>query len=109
MTVSNVWERVKLPCSIDYQTALKVTNKVYLERVFEENQISTAKHTIMGQLDGTKIANMKYPLIVQPVDCNSSKVVKRVNDLEELKTAFDVAVNLSRTKTTIVEEFIEGA
>ena len=108
LTVAKVSEDLGLPCYIDYQTALNVTNKSYMKKVFNENNISTAKHVVMAELDADKISDMNYPLIVKPVDCNSSKGVKRVENIEELKTAFADAVNFSRTDTAIVEEFVEG-
>lgn len=107
-TVAKVSEDLGLPCYIDYQTALNVTNKQYMKKVFEENNISTAKHIVMGELDETKIQNLSYPLIVKPVDCNSSKGVKKVLNFSELKVAFNDAVNFSRTNTAIIEEYISG-
>jgi len=108
LTVAKVSEELGLPCYIDYQTALNVTNKSYMKKVFSEYNVPTAKHTVMGELDLDKLKGMKYPLIVKPVDCNSSKGVKKVTNNEELKTAFNDAVRFSRTDTAIVEEFIEG-
>lgn len=108
LTVAKVSEILGLPCYIDYQTALNVTNKQYMKKVFVENNIPTAKHVIMAELDKSQIEAMSYPLIVKPVDCNSSKGVKRVENFKELKDAFDNAVRLSRTDTAIVEEFIDG-
>ena len=107
-TVARVSEALGLPCYIDYQTALNVTNKQYMKQVFNEHRIPTAKHVIMGALDEAKLVDLQYPLIVKPVDCNSSKGVKRVENLEELKPAFAKAVEYSRTDTAIVEEFIDG-
>lgn len=109
LTVAKVSEELGLPCYIDYQTALNVTNKSYMKQVFEENGISTAKFRVMETLDEEKIKNLHYPLIVKPVDCNSSKGVVRVDCPEQLGSAFDQAVKLSRTDTAIVEEFIEGS
>ena len=108
LTVAKVSEDLGLPCYVDYQTALNVTNKQYMKKVFVENNISTAKHIIMATLDVEKLKDLQFPLIVKPVDCNSSKGVKRVENLQELERAFNDAVNLSRTNTAIVEEFIEG-
>lgn len=108
LTVAKVSEILDLPCYIDYQTALNVTNKAYMKKVFAENHISTAKWVVMGELDEEKIADIPYPMIVKPVDCNSSKGVKRVENLEELKLAFEEAVSLSRTDTAVVEQFIDG-
>ncbi len=108
LTVAKVSEDLGLPCYIDYKTALNVTNKAYMKKVFEENDIPSSRHIILAELDEDKIAHLKYPLIVKPVDCNSSKGVKKVYDFEECKTAFADAVNFSRTNTAIVEEFVTG-
>lgn len=108
LTVAKVSEELGLPCYIDYKTALNVTNKQYMKKVFAENGVPTAKHTVMGVFDEEKIKDMTYPLIVKPVDCNSSKGVKKVLNKEELIPAFEAAVNYSRTDTAIVEEFVEG-
>ena len=108
LTVAKVSEDLNLPCYIDYQTALNVTNKQYMKDVFVKNNISTAKHIIMEKFDETKIIEFSYPMIVKPVDCNSSKGVIKVFNLEELKAAFEMDIKLSRTKTAIIEEFIDG-
>lgn len=108
LTVAKVSEELGLPCYIDYKTALNVTNKQYMKKVFEENGIPTAKHIVMGDFEVSKISGMNYPLIVKPVDCNSSKGVKKVFDYFELEEAFNTAVNYSRTDTAIIEEFIDG-
>ena len=107
-TVAKVSEDLGLPCYIDHKTALNVTNKQYMKQVFAEHHIPTAKHVILGELDPSAIRMMRYPLIVKPVDCNSSKGVRRCDDLEELQRYFSDAVGFSRTKTAVVEEFIEG-
>lgn len=108
LTVALVSEQLSLPCYIDYKTALNVTNKSYMKKVFTEAGIPTAQHVILAELDTEKISHLQYPLIVKPVDCNSSKGVKKVLDRDELEQAFDEAVHLSRTKTAIIEEFVEG-
>ena len=108
LTVAKVSEELGLPCYVDYQTALNVTNKAYMKKVFEENHISTAKHAVMAQLDPKLADSLRYPAIVKPVDCNSSKGVKKVLNCQELEEAFAEAVRLSRTGTALVEEFIQG-
>lgn len=108
LTVAKVSEDLNLPCYIDYKTALNVTNKAYMKKVFEENDIPSSRHIILAELDENKISHLKYPLIVKPVDCNSSKGVKKVYNFEECKRAFTDAVNFSRTDTAIVEEFVTG-
>ena len=108
LTVAKVSEELALPCYIDYQTALNVTNKQYMKEVFVKNNIPTAKHIILDEFEEEKINNFKYPLITKPVDCNSSKGVKKAYNKEELIKYFYEAKKLSRTNTAIIEEFIEG-
>ncbi len=108
LTVAKVSEDLGLPCYIDYQTALNVTNKQYMKKVFVQNGISTARHIILGEFDEKAIEGMAFPLIVKPVDCNSSKGVKKCETIDELKSAFADAVRFSRTDTAIVETFVEG-
>lgn len=108
LTVAKVSEQLELPCYIDYQTALNVTNKSYMKEVFANNNIPTARHIILEKYDPERIGDLKYPLIVKPVDCNSSKGVKKVQNENELVEALENAIELSRTKTAVVEEFIQG-
>ncbi len=108
LVVAKISEELGLPCYIDYKTAELVSNKQYMKEVFEQNGIPTAKHMILPKLDEEKIEGIHYPLIVKPVDCYSSRGVRKVENIEELRTAFRDAVNLSRTDTAIIEEFCEG-
>ena len=107
-TVAKVSETLNLPTYIDYQTSLNVTNKMYMKKVFADNGIPTSKHVIMDKFEQSKISEMTFPLIVKPVDCNSSKGVKKVETSEELEVAFNTALKLSRTNTALVEEFVDG-
>lgn len=108
LTVAKVSEELGLPCYIDYKTALNVTNKEYMKKVFVEKGIPTARHITAGVLNEDEIKHLRYPLIVKPVDCNSSKGVKKVTNYEELRKAFADAVKFSRTDTAVIEEFVSG-
>lgn len=108
LTVAKVSETLGLPCYIDYRTALNVTNKSYMKTVFAEHGIPTAQFRVMGELDHDTVRTMQFPLIVKPVDCNSSKGVKKVCDMAELEEAFRDAVRMSRTDTAIVEDYVSG-
>lgn len=106
--VAQISEELNLPCYIDYSTAKNVSKKSYMKKIFFENGIPTSKYVIMSKLDFNKLSELKYPLIVKPVDSYSSRGVKKVFNAEELSTAFYNAINISRTKTAIIEEFVEG-
>ena len=45
---------------------------------------------------------------MKPCDCNSSKGVQKVENLQELKQAINKAFSLSRSKRVIVERFLDG-
>lgn len=105
---AQVSEQLGLPCYLDYETARAVSSKELMKKVFIENDIPTAKHVIMSEFDAEKVKELTYPFIVKPVDSYSSRGVKKVFNIEELKAAFDIAMQISRSNTVIVEEFVVG-
>ncbi len=106
--VADISERLGLPCYIDHRTAINVSNKEYMKRIFVEGGVPTAKHVIMSELDMDGLDGLTYPLIVKPTDAYSSRGVQRVDNPEALGVAFDVAKGFSRAGTVVIEEFIEG-
>lgn len=108
LVVSQISEELNLPCYIDYETAKNVSNKEYMKSIFMKHGVPTSKFIVKGELNESDIKGMDYPLITKPVDAYSSKGVRRVNNWEELKRAFNEAVEISRTNTAIVEEYVGG-
>ena len=109
LTVANVSEQLGLPCYISYKTALDVTNKSYMKHRMLESGIPTSRFVILENSESPDaVRDFDFPLVVKPVDCNSSKGVVRVSDENELRTALDRAVGFSRTGTAVVEEFKDG-
>ena len=110
LTVAKVSQRLGLPCYLSEVVAAEVTNKMLMKKIFEENGINSAKYCI---LENKKIPDLsdkkiKYPIIVKPCDCNSSKGVVRVGNRTDLESAVRSAYTLSRTHKVIVEEFVDG-
>lgn len=108
LTVANVSEQLHLSCYLSYQTGLNVTNKSYMKKVLTKNNIPTAKFVILDKVNLDSIKDFSFPLVVKPVDCNSSKGVKRVDDIADLPHYLEDAISFSRTKTAIIEEFKTG-
>lgn len=110
MTVADVSEMLGLPCYISHKTGQNVTNKAYMKEVLINNNIPTAKHIIVDSIYGIeyKIHGFDYPLVVKPVDCNSSKGVKKVDNINILKNALKDAITYSRTSYAVVEEYKYG-
>lgn len=108
LTVAKVSEELGLPCYIDYETARNVTNKEFMKEMMLKNSIPSANYYIFNKFEEIKLGEIFFPLIVKPVDCNSSKGVRLVSNVEELENAFYAALDLSRSKKVILEEYIKG-
>lgn len=109
LTIAQVSEELGLPCYLDHATALNVTNKQHMKKVFAANGIPTAEYISANDVQGIIRAGLEFPLVVKPADCNSSKGVVKVNDMAGLESAFNTARNLSRTHSVIVERWLDGA
>ena len=106
--MAEVSESLGLPCYIDFETAQNVSKKSNMKKIFEENGVPTSKYIVLDDLKESDVNGFVYPLIVKPVDSYSSRGVRKVFSFKELESAFREAVKISRTKTAVVEEFVEG-
>lgn len=106
LTASKLSTELNLPCYISGETGLSVTNKQHMKKIFAENGIPTAKYQIIKEEQDVR--EMAYPLVVKPVDCNSSKGVVKVGNRLELSGALQNAIHYSRTNAAVVEEYICG-
>lgn len=105
---AQVSEMLGLPCYISYETAKAVSSKELMKKVFVMNNVPTSKYVTLKAFDAGMVEELKYPLIVKPVDSYSSRGVGKVFKEDDLKAAFNTAVGFSKTRTVIVEEFVEG-
>lgn len=111
LTMAKVSEELNLPCYLSYQTAQNVTNKRHMKKIFIYKGIPTAQFfSISNEEELHNIADieLRFPIVVKPVDCNSSKGVVKCLCKDEMITALFDAVKLSRSGSAIAEEFIEG-
>lgn len=112
LTVSLISEELGLPCYVSYETGLKMTNKKHMKEMFASNGVPSAKHVIVDSFDlsviSEKTQEFDFPMVVKPVDCNSSKGVIKVYDISELSEAVEQAIRFSRTSTAVIEEFKSG-
>jgi formate-dependent phosphoribosylglycinamide formyltransferase (GAR transformylase) len=105
-TVSLLSQEFNLPCYIDAEIGKVVTNKQYMKQIFLNENIPSAGFVIVE--NENQEIDFKFPMVVKPVDCNSSKGVIKVFDTIHLKEAISQAISFSRTRKAIVEEYIEG-
>lgn len=108
LVVAEISEMLGLPCYIDYQTAQNVSDKIRMKRIFKEINIPTTDYVETDHLDFEAIKELRFPLVVKPVDAYSSKGVRKASSFEELKQYYEEAHQISRTGGVIVEEFFQG-
>lgn len=108
LVVAQVSEALGLPCYIDYETGMNVSDKIRMKRIFHENGIPSTRYIEMPELDEEKISQLQYPLVIKPVDAYSSKGVRKASTHEELVQYYNEAAQISRTGGVIVEEFFAG-
>lgn len=111
LTMARVSVKLGLPSYLSEEVALKMTNKFYMKQCFKDNGIPTADFVLIddrGKIENSVCEIKKFPQIVKPCDCNSSKGVTKVTGMERLIEAANTAFELSRSGKVIIEEYIEG-
>jgi phosphoribosylamine-glycine ligase len=103
-----VAEKLNLPHPYSYKTSLDVTNKGLMKTIMMDNGLPTSPFVMVSSPDKVAWNAVHFPSVVKPVDCNSSKGVKRVDNREEAEAALANAILLSRTHEAILEGFNVG-
>lgn len=109
VTSSYVSEKLGLPCHISYLTALNLTNKKLMKKMMWENNIPTSKFKILKNINDVQLMdNFNYPLVIKPVDANSSKGVYKIESSKEIDKYYNLSKIHSVSGEVIIEEFVEG-
>ena len=108
LVVAQVSELLGLPCYIDFETGKNVSDKIRMKRIFKKSGIPTTDYVETDHFDLEAINHLKFPLVIKPVDAYSSKGVSKATNLDELKTYYEEARQISRSGGVIVEEFFGG-
>ena len=103
-----VAEALGLPHPYSYVTSLAVTEKGRMKAAFVANGIPTAPYQEVASADEVNWGQVTYPAVVKPVDCNSSKGVRRVATRDEATLRITEALAMSRAGRAIIEDFNDG-
>ncbi len=103
-----VGERLNLPIPYSSEVAKIVTDKIAMKELMLKQGIATSNFREFTDINEIDNLELRYPLIVKPVDSNSSKGVRQVSDTNELILHAKNALELSRSGKAIVEEYVEG-
>lgn len=107
-TAAYVAEQLGLPTN-PYKSVEILQNKAKFREFLAQNgfNVPKAKGYTSYEEAVSDAAEFSWPVIIKPTDSAGSKGVTKVCSVEELKAAAEYAVSFSKTKSFIMEEFIE--
>lgn len=96
----NPYKSVEILCNKDKFRDFLAKNDFYTPKAKGYNSAETA----LADLDN---GYFEYPVIVKPVDSSGSKGVSKINSFDEAQAKITCAMDFSRSKNIIIEEFVE--
>lgn len=107
-TAAYVGEKLNLP-SNPYESVLILSKKDLFRKFLKENGFNCPRAKSFTNIEDAykELESFRFPIIVKPIDSSGSKGVNRVDDINNFESAFNLALENSRDKVIIVEEFIE--
>lgn len=109
-TAAYVGEKLNLP-SNPYESVLILSKKDLFRKFLKENGFNCPRAKSFTNIEDAykELESFRFPIILKPIDSSGSKGVNRVDDINNFESAFNLALENSRDKVIIVEEFIERA
>jgi biotin carboxylase len=109
LTVAQVAEKMHLPAFLSVETALAVTNKQVMKKIFIENNIPTIGYSLYqpGQFED-EVKALTYPVVVKPIDSQGQRGIYVLNSFEEVEAYYNEVIAYSREKFILVESFYEN-
>lgn len=96
--------------SINYETAVKATDKYDMIKAFKEHGVPSPWYFVADSLEELKAhkADVSYPCIIKPTDNAGSRGVIKIYSFQELIDNYEYAHSCSRQGKVIVEECLDG-
>lgn len=109
-TAAYVAEKLGLPGN-PYKSVEILCNKDKFRDFLAKNGFCTPKakgyNSAEAALADLNNGYFEYPVIVKPVDSSGSKGVSKINSFDEAQAKITYAMDFSRSKNIIIEEFVE--
>lgn len=96
--------------SINYETAVKATDKYDMIKAFKEHNVPSPWFFVVDTLEELKVHedDVTFPCIIKPTDNAGSHGVAKVYSFQELLDNYEYAHSCSRHGKVIIEEYLEG-
>lgn len=112
-TMNYLLRRRGIPCNSEWTEKIP-TDKYLMRKAMKEGGVDSPNFMLVTDkmsIEDINAAttNFTYPLICKPVDLSSSRGVFKIESPRNLKEALDYALDWSKKKQVILEEFIDGS
>lgn len=96
--------------SIDYETAVKTTDKYDMIKAFKEHDVPSPWYYLVSSFEDLNAleGKLEYPCIMKPTDNAGSHGVVKVKSFDELVKSYEYSHQSSRHGNVIVEEYLDG-
>jgi len=108
LTAAYVSEKLGLPGN-SYKSVKILSEKDLFRKFLKENGFNVPFFKSFDDKKSllSEIQDFSFPVLIKPVDSSGSKGVTVVDRSEDIADAYDLAVEKSRCKRVVVEEYIE--
>lgn len=103
--MAELTERLRMPCYCTVALREKVANKKSFKAFCEKHGIRVSKEYKLNPLCDI-CDHIDYPVIVKPADSGGSRGFSICHDLNELRAAYQKALDFSPSSDVLIEEFI---
>lgn len=109
-TAAYVSEKMNLCSAGPYESIKILQNKGLFRSFLEKNNFNVPKSKSYSNIDKAieEFDYFELPVMVKPVDSAGSKGVSKVMHRKDLKQALGHAMNSSKARTIIIEDFLES-
>ncbi len=106
-TCSYVATKLNLPM-IDFAALNILANKTRMKNFLIENGFNCPVYYELAAeaFDQEKFADLRYPVIVKPIDSSGSRGVSRVDTISQLEAGINTALAASKSGKALIEEYI---
>ncbi|WP_282926503.1 ATP-grasp domain-containing protein [Helcococcus kunzii] len=103
---SKISEMLDMPRFVSEETARICNNKTIMRQTLGNDFEGNVKFQVVDSLE--KKPTLVYPFIVKPADSQGQRGITIVNNEDEYKEAFELALSYSRSGLVINEAYIRG-
>ena len=106
LTAAMVSEIIGLPFYIDTKTAIAVTNKRVMKRIFKENKIPSVDYALIERsFSPQELDGLTFPVVLKPVDSQGQRGVFKLNSVAEVEAHVEETLGFSKENMALVESY----